>query len=221
MSGISRRIMVVDDDPFTRSLVESLLQGQGFAVVVAADAASARSLLQEFDPDLVMLDVNLGDGPTGLQLGFIIERTRPDVALMYLTRYPTALLSARDGSAHLQGKVVVKKDDITDTSVLLKAIEQALRGREATQRPDGDEQVGGLTVTQREVLQMMAAGMTNAAIARRRETTERAVEKQIKAIYEALGLEPSQETNARVLAAMKYAEVMGDSGLSEQPALHG
>jgi DNA-binding NarL/FixJ family response regulator len=221
MSGFARRVMVVDDDPFTRSLVESLLQGEGFGVAAAADAAAARALLGEFDPDLVVLDVNLGNGPTGLQLGFIIERTRPDVAIMYLTRYPTALLSSRDGSAHLQGKVVVTKDDVTDTAVLLQAIEQALRGRQSTEGPDGDEQVGGLTVTQREVLQMMAAGMTNAAIARRRSTSERAVEKQVKAIYEALGLEANQETNARVLAAMKYAEVMGDSGLSEQPAVHG
>lgn len=213
--------MVVDDDPFTRSLVESLLQGQGFEVAVAPDAASSSSLVQDFDPDLVILDVNLGDGPTGLQLGFIIERTRPDVAIMYLTRYPTALLSAREGSAHLQGKVVVTKDDVTDTAVLLQAIEQALRGRQSTERPDGDEHVGSLTATQREVLQMMTSGMTNAAIARRRSTSERAVEKQVKAIYEALGLEANQETNARVLAAMKYAEVMGDSGLSEQPALYG
>lgn len=213
--------MVVDDESFTRSLVESVLQGEGFEVASAADAAEARALLREFDPDLVVLDVNLGVGPTGLQLGFIIERTRPDVALMYLTRYPTALLSAREGSAHLQGKVVLKKDDVTNTGVLLEAIERAMRGRHTSERPHGDEQVGGLTVTQREVLQMMAAGMTNAAIARRRETTERAVEKQVKSIYEALGLAATHDTNARVLAAMKYAEVMGDSGLSEQPALHG
>jgi DNA-binding NarL/FixJ family response regulator len=221
MSEFARRVMVVDDDPFTRSLVESVLQGEGFEVASAADAAEARALLLEFDPDLAVLDVNLGVGPTGLQLGFIIERTRPDIALMYLTRYPTALLSAREGSAHLQGKVVVKKDDVTDTAVLLEAVERALRGRQPTEGPRGDEQVGGLTVTQREVLQMMAQGMTNAAIARKRATSERAVEKQVKAIYEALGLQADQETNARVLAAMRYAEAMGDAAPDDQPAMHG
>jgi len=221
MKDFARRVMVVDDDPFTCSLVESLLEGAGFEVATAADAGGARSLLREFDPDLAMLDVNLGSGPTGLQLGFIIERTRPDVALMYLTRYPTALLSARDSTEHLKGKVVVKKDDVTDTTVLLEAVERALRGRQSTERPRGDEQVGGLTATQREVLQMMAQGMTNAAIARKRDTTERAVEKQVKAIYGALGLQADQETNARVLAAMRYAEAMGDAAPDDHPALHG
>jgi DNA-binding NarL/FixJ family response regulator len=202
--------MIVDDDAFTRSLLTSVLTDAGFDVAACDDAASARQRMDAFDPDLVVLDVNLGSGPTGLQLGFIIEQTRPDVALMYLTRYPTALVSARDGTDHLSNKVVLKKDDVTETGVLLESIESAMRGHSPATRIDGDEQLGGLTLIQREILQMMSAGMTNAAIAGKRSTTERAVERQVKAIYEALGLEPSQQTNARVLAAMKYAEVMGE-----------
>lgn len=213
--------MVVDDDPFACSLVDSLLQGAGFEVATTGDAGSARTMLEDFDPDLVMLDVNLGTGPTGLQLGFVIERTRPDVALMYLTRYPTALLSSRDGTEHLRGKVVVAKDEVTDADLLLAAVEEALRGRQATDQPHGDEQVSGLTALQREVLHMMAQGMTNAAIARKRATSERAVEKQVQAIYDALGLEATQDTNARVLAAMRYVDAMGESAVDEPRALHG
>ena len=220
MGDFTRRVMVVDDDALTRSLVESLLAGSGFDVIVYPDALAARRNLEDDDPDLVILDVNLGDGPTGLQLGYIIERTRPDVALMYLTRYPTALLSAKDSTDHLRDKIVLKKDDVTETGVLLEAIESALRGRQPDARPDGDEQVGRLTVTQREILQMMAGGMTNAAIARKRSTSERAVEKQVKSIYETLGLEPNQQTNARVLAALRYSEVMGEAPTGE-PAAHG
>jgi DNA-binding NarL/FixJ family response regulator len=221
VKDFARRVMVVDDDPFTCSLVESLLEGAGFEVATAADAGAARSLLREFDPDLAMLDVNLGAGPTGLQLGYVLEQTHPDVALMYLTRYPTALLSTRDSTDHLRDKIVLKKDDIADTGMLLSSIEAAMRGRRPEMSVDGDEQVGGLTATQREILQMMASGMTNAAIAQRRSTSERAVEKQVKLIYASLDLEPNQHTNARVLAAMKYAEVMGEIAPTVEAASDG
>ena len=220
MSQATRRVMLVEDEAFTRSLIEALLTGADFEVATCADAGAARRRLEEFEPDLVILDVNLGGGPTGLQLGFVLEHTRPDVPLMYLTRYPTALLSARDGAEHLADKVIVHKDEITDAGMLIEAVEATMRGQHPKTPVVGDEQVRGLTATQLEILKLMSSGMTNAAIARQRSTTERAVEKQVKSIYQALELEPNQHTNARVLAALRYADAMGESLSVDESAVH-
>lgn len=213
--------MVVDDDPFTNSLLDSLLADSGFEVALCGDAGSARALIPDFDPDLVILDVNLGNGPSGMQLGFVLEQAHPDIAFMYLTRYPTALLSAQDSTDHLRGKTILSKDSITSSAILIDAIEATLRGTHIAPSDLGDEQVRGLTRIQLSILAMMTSGMTNAAIAEQRGTSERAVEKQVKAIYETLGLASDRETNARVLAALRYSEAMGDHAPADDRAVHG
>lgn len=213
MATWSRRVLLVDDDPLVASLIEALLTAEGFQVVTCASATAAREQLQTFDPDLAILDVNLGEGPTGLQLGYVINRLHPDVALMYLTRYPTALLTNSAMADHVAQHTVLAKDDVTDTSVLLRGIEDALRGRDARSATavSGDDAVTRLTGTQLEVLRLVSEGMTNAAIAAKRHTSERAVEKQLKSIYDTLGVAAGRDQNARVLSAMKYAQAMGNT----------
>ena len=202
--------MVVEDDPFTSSLVESLLKRENFEVQVCADASTARTVAAEMDPDLALLDVNLGAGPSGLQLGFVLEQAHPGMVIMYLTRYPTALLNGGGNDAHLANKTVVSKDEIANADALVSLIEAALQGDNGVVEVAGDAQVQRLTATQLEILRMLAAGMTNSRIANQRGTSERAVEKQVKAIYAALGLESDRTTNARVLAALRYTEAMGE-----------
>ena len=206
-----RRILVVDDDPLVRSLLANLLTSHGFVVETCSDATEARELAREFDPDLAILDVNLGSGPTGVQLGYVLERVHPEIALLYLTRYPTALLAESGMSEHLQDQVILAKDDVHDASVVLGAIEDALRDgpRKGSVPSTADEAFRKLTRTQLEVLRLLAQGLTNSAIAEARQTSERAVEKQVKAIYGTLGFESSHEQNARVLAARRFTEVMG------------
>jgi DNA-binding NarL/FixJ family response regulator len=211
MTTWRRRILVVDDDPLVRSLLANVLTGHGFLVETCPDASEARELARQFDPDLAILDVNLGSGPTGVQLGYVLERVHPEIALLYLTRYPTALLAESGMSEHLQDQVILAKDDVSDASVVLGAIEDALRGgpRKGTVPSTADQAFRKLTRTQFEVLRLLAQGLTNSAIAEARQTSERAVEKQVKAIYTTLGFESSHEQNARVLAARRFTEVMG------------
>lgn len=221
MVGWSRRVLVVDDDPMVTSLVSALLSNAGFTVESCGDAVTARELVKAFDPDLAILDVNLGGGPTGLQLGYVISRLHPDIALLYLTRYPTALLTDPAMAEHVRQQTVLAKDEIRDPSVLLEAIEDAFRGSASTVTSSAavDTTVRQLTAAQLDVLALVAEGRTNAAIAELRQTKERAVEKQLNRIYETLGIEVTRDHNARVLAAMKYAQALGWTGLPEpEPA---
>jgi len=213
VTDLTRRILIVDDDPLVASLVESLLSDRGFVTSSCGDATTARQRVAEFDPDLVILDVNLGKGPTGLQLGYVLARLHPDLALMYLTRYPTAVIADRGMAEHARHHTVLSKDDVHDVDVLLAGVEDALRGRHTTEALDvaPDEQMSTLTRTQWQVLGLVADGLTNSAIAERRNTSERAVEKQLRQIYEILGLQSGREVNARVLAALRYRNSMGET----------
>lgn len=190
--------------------MESVLARERYEVQVCSDAHTARRIADEMDPDLALLDVNLGSGPSGIQLGFVLEQTHPGMVIAYLTRYPTALLNGGGNDDHLAGKMVLAKDDITDADALVSAVEAALKGEPDPIEVKADAQVSRLTATQIEILSMLASGMTNSAIAQRRSTSERAVEKQVKLIYETLGLESDKATNARVLAARRFIESMGE-----------
>lgn len=211
MTDWTRRVLVVEDDAMVSALVKSVLTARGFTVETCGDAAAARSRVVDFDPDLVILDVNLGSGPTGVQLGYVLSQLHPDVAQLYLTRYPAALLADGALADHVREHLVLSKDDVTDDAVLVRSIEDAIRGRTSGGAIAAGE-LGALSRTQLKILRLVAEGLTNSAIAERRQTTEGAVEKQLKLIYAALGLAAGPEQNARVLAALKYVEAMGSAG---------
>lgn len=200
----------MDDDPLVVSLLTTVLQSRDFEVASCHDAVTARRLAEEFDPDIAILDINLGSGPSGVQLGFVLSELHPQVAQLYLTRYPAAAFTDAQMAERTRNYPVVSKDDITDSDALFEAIEAALRG----QRPElatrsGNSSLEHLTRTQLEILRMIADGLTNSAIAAKRGTSERAVEKQLRQIYESLNLAPGPEQNARVLAAIEYREALG------------
>jgi DNA-binding NarL/FixJ family response regulator len=210
VSEWERRVLLVEDVTLMGSLIESFLTDEGYQVRRCTNAADARAVADEFDPDLAILDVNLGEGISGAQLGYILEQSHPGMAIMYLTQFPAALLSESGSAAHVRNKVVLNKEDVRTPQDLLHAIESALRGYHTTNPNLGDPRMQRLTTRQWEVLRMMAAGMTNTAIARRRGTSERAVEKQLKAIYQALEITVDELNNARVLATRLYLEATGD-----------
>lgn len=200
---------MVEDAPLMGALIEAFLVAEGFEVRVCTEAESARTVASQFDPDLAILDVNLGDGITGVQLGFILERTHPAMAIMYLTQYPSAFLSQPGGAAHVGSKVILNKESVQSPKDFLHAVEAALRGFTSDASTLSDERLQSLSTLQWEILRMVSAGLTNAAIAQRRGTSERAVEKHLQSIYEALEIDGNDHINVRVLAARRYLEATG------------
>jgi len=214
MSPWTRRILLVEDDPFASTLLATVLADHGFEVSTCADPGTARREARDFDPDVAILDIHLGGEATGLQIGYALERAHPEIALMYLTRYPAAVLGDRRHREHVRGRVVLDKDEVSDPRILLDAIEAALAGGVTETSELDHDGLAALTPAQLSVLGLVAEGLTNTVIAQRRGTTERAVEKLIEAIYVALGIEAGSGHNARVLAALRYTQAMGHQGVT-------
>lgn len=209
-------MLVVEDDPLTGALLKEVLGKQGFEVETATSAREARALLDEFDPDAALLDIALGDGPSGVALAHLIAREYPATAILFLTRFH---------DPHAAGLVTMdmppdcgflRKDRIADTAYLVDAIEAALRDHPGEFRHDmaDDNPLSALTPNQQSVLRMVAQGLTNAAIARRRGTTQSAVEQSLSAIFRTLGIEQHGELNPRVQAARMYITA---AGVPDQP----
>ena len=198
-------MLVVEDDSLVAALLSSLLTGQGFQVVTASNAAEAMDQVRTFDPDVALLDINLGSGPSGLSLGKFLSQRHPDIGLVFLTRFPDPHSAGLEAWEVPEGSTFLSKSLIKDVSLLNEAIENVLSTKKTDIRGfSNDNPLAKLTKAQIAVLTMVASGMTNAAIAAARETKERTVEKRLQTIYAALDISMSGDINPRIEAARIY-----------------
>lgn len=207
----ARRLVVVEDEPLVSSLLRQVLHQAGFEVRACGSALEAKSLVREFDPDGALIDINLGDGPSGLHLGHLLKRTHPHLGLVFLTKYRDPRVSSRHGIAVPKGSAFLAKDLVSDTTVLIEALESVLSGKSAPHRHPLAEAPGvaSLTRTQLEILRLAASGLTNAAIAKQRSTNERTVEQRLQSVYRTLGIPEDPDVNRRVEAVRQYIEAAG------------
>jgi DNA-binding NarL/FixJ family response regulator len=206
-----RRLLLVEDEPMTASLLTKVLQGEGFVVESVPDVPSARTMVRDFDPDCALIDISLGSGPSGTDLAFMLSQERPDIALLFLTRHPdlrTAGLSEQDIPPNCG---FVRKDLVHDPTYLVEAIEQVLRDqpREVRHDTDPSRPLGDLTEHQLEVLRLLALGYTNEAIARIKGAGRSTVERWVAGILKAMSIDSGGEVNPRVEAVRRYVAVAG------------
>lgn len=205
----TRRVLVVEDESLVASLLVEVLTKAGFEVRACASASEVSTAIAQFDPDVALLDINLGSGPSGLDVGHILHRASPHMGLVFLTKYVDPRL--RGGRAVPPGSAFLDKRSITDIEAVISAIESVLREDATPPRHDSRPQsgLGALTPTQLEILRLAAMGWTNSAIAKERQTNLRAVEKRLRAVYLAMGIPVDSGVNPRVEAIRRYIAEAG------------
>jgi len=195
-------VLVVEDDSFVRATVATALRFHAFAVVASVGSAlEAMEKFREHLPDVALLDLDLGQGPTGADLAVGMRRTKPDVGIVFLTSFedPRLLDSRLTNMPERCGYVV--KQSLKDTEFLAEAIRGCGEG--------GAVPRVNLTESQAETLRLLAAGLSNAEIARLRVVEVSSVEKAIRRTAEALGVDHDETTNQRVALARAYYRMAG------------
>ncbi len=200
------RVVVVEDDSLTRSLIGSLLRSHGIDVVIeAASAAEALSDLGTQSIDAALLDLDLGSGPNGLDLAHELRHRMPEIGLVLLTSYTDPRL--KDPAVTIpRGLVYLTKQDGTDVAAVINALRQAIV-TPTTSQPKPPR--NALTETQIEVLAGLASGKTTAQIAADRAVTTKAVEQVITRLCEILEVNRDARSNPRVQLVRKYQELTG------------
>ena len=212
------RVVVADDSVLLREGIVRLLEQAGFDVVGQADNPDDLVRRVGFaKPDVAIIDIRMPPTHTdeGLQAAARIRERYPDVGVLVLSQYveaeyATALLSERtEGTGYLLKDTVANVDEFTDAvrrvaaggSALDPAVVAMLVGR-----PRLDDPLAALTPREREVLELMAEGLSNHGIASRLVVTERAVEKHVTNIFAKLGLLATAEDHRRVRAVLTLLE---------------
>jgi len=184
------RVVVAEDLFLLREGLVRLLQAHGLEIAAAVD--SAPGLLEamlECRPDVAIVDVRLPPTFTddGLRAALAARQQIPGLPVLVLSQYVEQLY-ARELLADDAGGTMM------DPDVVAK-----LLGRRAK-----DEPLARLSAREREVLELMAEGRSNSAIAQRLFVTEKAVSKHSTSIFAKLDLVPSDDDNRRVLAVLAY-----------------
>lgn len=205
---LSRRVVVVEDEALTRALIVDMLQGSGFEVHACGSAAEAIRECERVDPDAVVTDIDLGPGPSGLDLVESLAREAPHIAVLVLSNYPIL----RQHPVHTRRQLAyLDKREVASSMAVVEALEVALSddANSRSAADTADAAIAKLSRAQLDVLRMLAEGLSNAEIAAQRGVSKRAAESLIQRTITALGIVPDERLNPRVQAVRLYFQSTG------------
>jgi DNA-binding NarL/FixJ family response regulator len=205
------KLLVVEDEPMVVALLQEILSHAGFEMRTAYSASEAIGVIETFNPDVAILDINLGRGANGIDLAFILNKQIPGIAILLLTQHPDLRTAGFDQKDLPESCGFLRKDAVLSSQNILDAIDALVASTSGDVRGDVDPSrpLGNLTQTQVEVLRMVAQGYTNQEIANRRNTSTRAVEQVLNAVFLALGIDVDKGINPRVEAVRRFIEAAG------------
>jgi len=210
------RVVVGEDQPIVREGIVHVLQDSGFEVVGTAE--NARDLVRITGaqrPDVVVTDIQMPPDNTddGLRAALEIRATVPSVGVLVLSQFLEDRYAMDLVADSAEGVGYLLKENISDLRMFTEAVRRVASGGSALDpnvvaRLVGRKRKAGpldnLTPRERDVLELVAEGRSNAGVAQELVVSVAAVERHVTSIFDKLGLHQSPEQHRRVLAVLKY-----------------
>ncbi len=209
------RVMIVEDERLFRDLLKRCLEENTNLQVVAAvgEGKSALSTALSMKPDVVLMDIELGQGPNGIEVGLQIKQLRPETGIVLLTSHKEKEYLKAIPLDRCEGWSYLLKQSIADVDALARAVEGAASGLFVLDpelvhglRPRKATPLASLTHRQQEVLELVAQGYSNPGIAEKLHLSVKSVENQLNTIYQVLDVNRDEPVHPRVKAVLAYLE---------------
>ena len=210
------RVVVADDSVLLREGICRILSDSGFDVVgQAGDADDLVRKVAAHKPDVAIVDVRMPPTNTddGLRAAQKIRAEQPNTGVLVLSQYIEEGYALELLSENAEGVGYLLKDRVADVERFTESVRRVGEGGSALDpevvaqllgRRRREDPLSELSPREREVLELMAEGRSNHAIAEALVVTERAVEKHVTSIFGKLKLPPTAEDHRRVLAVLRY-----------------
>jgi DNA-binding NarL/FixJ family response regulator len=218
------RVVIVEDHALLREGLVALLTEHGIDVVATAeDARGLLRIVAGHKPDLAICDVRLPPTFTdeGIKAALEARRRLPSLAVLVLSQYVEPAYSAELLASGESGVGYLLKERVSEVRTFVDAVRRVAGGGTALDREVvaslmrarhsslPDAAIDTLTPRERETIELIAQGRTNAAIARELVVTLGAVEKHVSNIFQKLDLPATDDDHRRVLAVLTYLRATG------------
>ncbi len=207
-----RSVVIIEDDAFMLSLLTEYLEKSGFIATPVSDAVSAKRIIQAVDPDAVIIDIDLGPGPSGLDIAKSLNTNSNEIGIVFLTNFSDPRFAGHDIKLTQPNAAYLNKNMLKDASVLIDALNAVLLEKDVNKyRFDQrlDRPLANLSSSQIQALRLLAEGKTNQQIADIRKRSLAATESLITRTLETLDISSKSDINARVAAAREFIEKIG------------
>lgn len=210
------RIVIAEDSVLLREGITRLLAEYGHEVVAAeGDATRLLAVVMQHDPDLVIVDVRMPPTHTdeGLRAAVELRSQRPSTPVLVLSQYVEERYAMELLAMGTVGVGYLLKERVADVREFVEAARRVAAGGTALDpevvsqlfaRSRRRDPLDSLTPREREVLSLMAQGLSNLAVAAALVISAGSVEKHISSIFTKLDLPPSEHEHRRVLAVLRY-----------------
>jgi DNA-binding NarL/FixJ family response regulator len=210
------RVVIADDSVLLREGLARVLTEGGFEVVAqAADADELRQAVRRFKPDVAIIDVRMPPTHTdeGARAAVEIRSEQPEVGVLVLSQVIEAAHALRLFSERPDGFGYLLKDRVLEIDDFLDSVRRVGKGGTAIDpevigqlvgRKREDAPLEELTPREREVLGLMAEGLSNRGICEKLVVSPKTVETHVNSIFLKLGLMPAPDEHRRVLAVLTF-----------------
>ena len=224
MGSAAVRVVVVEDQALLREGIVALLAENGIEVVAQAeDGPGLQRIVDGHRPDLAICDVRLPPTFTdeGIRAALEARRRHPELAVLVLSQYVEPVYTGELLASGESGVGYLLKERVSEVRTFVESVRRVAGGGTALDREvvsaliadrgrsGSDAELGALTARERETLELIAQGRTNAAIAREMVVTLGAVEKHVTNIFAKLDLPTGDDDHRRVLAVLTYLRATG------------
>ena len=209
------KLLIVEDDKILLTMMSGALTSEGFNVLAASDAQSAMQYFDKARPDVVILDIDLGAGPSGIDLANKMRQISGRIAIVFCTSFKDMRFIQGDYLKYPLHTVVLKKADVVNMEKFSNAINEAVELiRESDEsRPDQlhEKYYKDLTALEIELLTLIAGGHSNKQVAAEKGISLKSCENAIARLAKKLEIPATEQSNHRVLLSRKYMELSGKS----------
>jgi DNA-binding NarL/FixJ family response regulator len=207
------KLLIVENDAFAGNFMSKSLSDAGFSNILVADTAvDAMRIFREINPDTVLIDIELGIGPNGIDLARAFRKVKDTVGIVFLTSIVDPRLIDLKGAEIPDGSIYLSKSLVSGITEIVESLHESIViGKNKSDSFVVKHKNGSTELTngQCELIRLIAQGLSNKEIARSKFVTVKSVENSISRLAKKLEFKDENTNSQRVLIARRYFQMIG------------